>query len=412
LYFDHWAKPVYVLLASPFAQLGFVGLKIFNALITLITIITTCKVAEELNFKNAKLILIIMLFSPLYYILTFSGLTEPLFALFVSLGIYFSTKNKFNLAFIIISFLPYVRSEGLIIIGVFILFAIYNRLWKLIPLFLCGSLFYAIAGYFVHHDFLWVFTKIPYAKLSSVYGHGPLFHFVEKLINVTGVPIYILFWIGFLSLVYSTFNSKQNAVAYILILIGFITFFIAHSLFWYLGIFNSMGLQRVLLCLMPMIAVIALQGFNFLTENEYLLNHNIKLSIQFVLILLMLVFPFVPNPAAINWKKDMLLSQEQTTAKEIVACIKRKRSLQYPILYNHHYLSDVFNLDHFDNTMHEKITDFSISKMKVGDLVVWDDKFSREESDISLQALISKTELKIICCTNTYQQSFTVFEKK
>ena len=33
LFLDHWAKPIFVLLSAPFAQLGFVGMKIFNCLI-------------------------------------------------------------------------------------------------------------------------------------------------------------------------------------------------------------------------------------------------------------------------------------------------------------------------------------------------------------------------------------------
>ena len=41
LFFYHWAKPVYVLLASPFAQFGFTGIKIFNALVSLTTIFLT-----------------------------------------------------------------------------------------------------------------------------------------------------------------------------------------------------------------------------------------------------------------------------------------------------------------------------------------------------------------------------------
>src|ERR1043165_5405053 len=41
LYFDHWAKPLFVLLASPFAQLGITGMKIFNSLVSLGTILVT-----------------------------------------------------------------------------------------------------------------------------------------------------------------------------------------------------------------------------------------------------------------------------------------------------------------------------------------------------------------------------------
>ncbi len=32
LYLNHWAKPLFTLLASPFAQFGFIGIKLFNIL--------------------------------------------------------------------------------------------------------------------------------------------------------------------------------------------------------------------------------------------------------------------------------------------------------------------------------------------------------------------------------------------
>ena len=41
LFFNHWAKPLYVLLASPFAQFGFIGVKIFNATVSMFTIFFT-----------------------------------------------------------------------------------------------------------------------------------------------------------------------------------------------------------------------------------------------------------------------------------------------------------------------------------------------------------------------------------
>src|SRR6185312_15488826 len=40
---NHWAKPVFVLLASPFAQFGFIGIKIFNVTVTTLAIFFTYK---------------------------------------------------------------------------------------------------------------------------------------------------------------------------------------------------------------------------------------------------------------------------------------------------------------------------------------------------------------------------------
>jgi len=168
LYFNHWAKPLYVLLASPFAQFGFVGVKIFNVLVTLLTIFFTLKITQKLEIKNAILVSIIFICSPLYFILTFSGLTEPLFALFISISTYTALNNKFILTCIIISFLPFVRSEGLIILSVFAFYFLVKKEWKMLPLLLFGHIAYSIAGYFIYHDLFWVFTKIPYAELPYV----------------------------------------------------------------------------------------------------------------------------------------------------------------------------------------------------------------------------------------------------
>ncbi len=397
LYFDHWAKPVYVLLASPFAQFGFVGMKFFNVIINLCTILLTYKLAENLGLKNSKLILLILLFSPLFYILTFSGLTEPLFALFVALGLYFAHLNKNFTAFTIISFLPYVRSEGLIIIGVFSLYAIYKSHWKYLPFLLLGSVVYAIAGYFVYHNLLWVFTKIPYAKLSSVYGSGSLFHFVDKLINVCGVPLYAMFWIGFLIIIYQSLKGNTTAYMTILIWFGFVAFLVAHSLFWYLGIFNSMGLQRVLICTMPMIAIISLHGFNFITEYKPISNLKMKFAIQVVIVMYIVVFPFTANPSAINWKKDMMLANEQTSLIEMAKCLNAKQIHCAPILYNHHYISEVLNIDHFDERQHLKITKESVNQMKSGNLLVWDNKFCPVETGINCDSLLSGKNFTVLC---------------
>ena len=210
LYFNHWAKPVFVLLASPFAQFGFVGMKIFNALISLLTIFFTYKIAKQLNLKNAIIVCAILIFTPVYFALTFSGLTEPLFALFIALGIYFLLNEKYLAACILFSFLPFVRSEGLILLGVIGIYLLAKGKWKSIPWLATGHIIYSFAGYFVYHDLLWVFRKIPYATMDSVYGHGNLAHFAQQLFYFFGLPIYILFALGLLSIIWSSIKLKSN----------------------------------------------------------------------------------------------------------------------------------------------------------------------------------------------------------
>src|ERR1035437_8661441 len=42
-FLNHWAKPLFVLLSAPFAQFGFVGIKLFNCCIASFTVWLTYK---------------------------------------------------------------------------------------------------------------------------------------------------------------------------------------------------------------------------------------------------------------------------------------------------------------------------------------------------------------------------------
>ena len=416
LFFYHWAKPVYVLLASPFAQFGLTGIKIFNALVSLTTIFLTYKTARELNIKNAIISAVIMIFTPLYYILTFSGLTEPLFALITVFCIYLSTKQKYLATCLIISFLPFVRSEGLIIIGVFGIYFLFKKHWKLLPFLLFGSIVYSIAGYFVYHDFLWIFNKIPYSNLSSSYGSGNLFHFAEQLFYVVGVPIYILFWIGFISLIRRTVKKKIIFEEQFLILFGFICFFIAHSLFWYFGIFNSMGLKRVLIGVMPMISIISLQGFNFITENLFAAKKGLKIIIQVLLVVYIIIFPFTSNPAAINWKREMMLSNDQLSAIKSANFILNTNGTNCRIICSHPYLSVALNIDCFNKNKRLDLNQRNIEQIKTGDIIVWENWFALTESNIKKKDLDNNIGLINIYNSkvddNGREIIYSIYEKK
>src|ERR1700728_3494281 len=79
-FLDSWAKPLYVLLATPLTQLGFKGIKLFNSLNTIISMSAAYLIAKRLNIKNSWLVPVLLLLAPMNFALSFSGLTEPLFA--------------------------------------------------------------------------------------------------------------------------------------------------------------------------------------------------------------------------------------------------------------------------------------------------------------------------------------------
>jgi hypothetical protein len=415
LYFDHWAKPLYVLMASPFAQFGFSGIKVFNLLNTLITLYLIYKSALALNLKNSWIALLLAMFSPLYYVLTLSGLTEPLFALFVALGLYFSLNKRHLAAAVCISFLPYVRSEGLLILGVYLMYFVSIKHWKVIPFLLFGSFVYGVAGYFAHGSFFWVFSKIPYATLSSVYGSGDLMNFVYQLYYVVGAPVYILLGIGLVYVFRNFFSSGLAHEVRMLVFLGFGAFFIAHTLFWYLGIFNSMGLKRVLLGVMPYIAILGLYGFNFLQDNFFSKIPYFTKAFTFVLIVYVVVFPVLPNPAAIDVKRDLMLSKEQEMAIQISDKL-RGFKFSSPIFYNHYYLSLVLNLDHFDPLIHRELDSNLIRQSPSGTKIIWENMYAEKKSGLSKNDLDQHLGLtKLYECSGEVHQKemvWALYERK
>ncbi len=409
LFFDHWSKPVYVLLSCPFAQFGFIGIKIFNAIVSLLCIFFTFKIAESLNLKNAIISAVIMMFAPLYYILTFSGLTDPLFALFLAIGIYLSIKQRYLAACLLISFLPFVRSEGLIIMGVFGLYFLLKRQWKLLPLLFFGHLVYSIAGYFVYHDFFWVFNKIPYANIGSPYGSGKLSHFVVQFLYVVGIPIYLLFWVGAISIIWKTVKKKITIEMSILVLIGFMCFFIAHTLFWYFGIFNSMGLHRVLIGVMPMVGIISLYGFNFITEEVLEKKKKLKMFVQILFVLYIVDFPFTSNPAAINWKRDMMLSKDQQLAVKSANFIVNNIGANHRIVCAHPYLCEALNVDFFNQNKRLELNKNNMEQLQTNDVIIWENWFALVECGIKKEDLDNNASLTNLYNTNIYDNGREIY---
>jgi len=398
-FFHHWAKPLFVLLSSPFSQFGFKGIIVFNCLAVSLTCLFTYRTAKCLHIKHAWFVFVFILFCPLYFKLIFSGLTEYLFGLALILPVYLILKNKYTAAVIIASFSPFIRSEGLLILFVFALFLIGVKKYKLIPLLLTGHIIYSIAGFFYYKDFLWVFTKIPYRNLASPYGSGTILDFFHRLNYVIEKPVYLLLLIGIIALFYDLirFRAQKFRNVEIFLVYGvFIVIFIAHSLFWWLGIFNSMGLPRVLIPVVPQIALIALTGVNFLTSK---LKPSVLKWILPAIIGIIMVFPFTRRSEGVVFNKNLWsLPDNELIEKEVVPYLRQNfQNLNDRLLYySQGYFSVLLNIDLFDASRHREMSRLSVENAPEGAIVIWDNWFSVVEHHISLEQLKHDKNLKLI----------------
>ncbi len=262
-FFNHWAKPLYVIFMAPWAQLGFVSVKLVNVALMALSMLITVQIARQMALRPAFFPLLFMVAAPISVYWVLSGLTEPMFVCWLIYGVFLAFRGRTAVAVAWLSFLPFVRSEGLVVLLVVAAYLLVKKRWREMAFLPLGHVALAIAGYPVHDDLLWVFNRIPYANLdsSSGYGVGDWTHYIDHFPEVYGWFIFrfleaalifgayrlVQYWRG-----KQAFSKEEIWLVYGM----FAAYFAAHTIFWAKGMFNSYGLMRVMLGIAPMIGLI------------------------------------------------------------------------------------------------------------------------------------------------------------
>jgi len=263
-------------------------------------------------------------------------------------------------------------------------------------------------------------NKIPYANLGSPYGKGELMDFIHRLNYVIEKPIYLLLIIGSVSLVYSFFRhglKKYNHIKVLLIFGSFVTIFVAHSIFWWLGIFNSMGLARVLIAVVPLIALIALIGFQTLSSK--IRNPVIKYSLLGGFLLVICFYPFTKRPQGVVFNDKLFVLEENRLIDEELAPYLEKEFPDYSdgtLYFSHPYLSLALDIDYFDTKKHREMQYLLTEKVDGGAIIIWDEWFSVIEGGVGLDKLTSDKRFQFMQSfqrkDNDRMIRFSVFKAK
>ncbi|HUM45342.1 MAG TPA: hypothetical protein PLD84_00345 [Chitinophagales bacterium] len=397
-FLNHWAKPLFVLLASPFAQWGFIGIKIFNVTVTTLAIFFSYRITQQLQIKNGWFVIVALCFAPMYVRLSESGLTEPLFALALAIAIWLSLRNQLLYATLLASFLPFIRSEGLVILCVFFMFLVIKKRYLLLPVLAAGHIVYSIIGWFHYKDFLWVFNKMSYAVWNSAYGSGSALTFVYGMKEFIGIPLSILFCAGSIAAtvrVLNYFSNKKDIISteeLWLIYGSFYSVWISHMIFWQFGLFMSFGLIRVLIAVVPCVGIICLRGFNFLLESKLIAGHPQRSKIMIVSVITILLLNAV-------WQLGSVCAFDLSGNQKsiLLAAEKYKVQLRGHVVYSSSgYAAVAFDYDNFDTAQYRPLQEINHQK-KIADssVVVWDDFYSNE-SRISLNNLLLDDRFKLL----------------
>ena len=404
LLLDHWGKPFFTLISSLFSQFGLIGIKFFNIVCALLSCHCVFNIAKKLEMKNSLLAPIFLGFTTIYFFMAISGYTELLFGLILVFSIQLLINQKYFFASLLISFLPFVRSEGYLLLPLFCIVLLLRKKYFYMPLLATGILVYSILGYFVFDDLFWLNTQNPYnGNASIMYGHGPLLHFINSYSLIWGLPLATLTLFGLICVFKNIFRRKQShnshSIFEIFLIYGsFLIYFCAHSVFWWKGLFNSLGLERVMGAILPVSALISLRGFNyifsFLKRFKLISKMFLLLTIFFVIITPFQNYYF---PLTLDGEEKLILAVKQWYNNSEF----RNKNLKY--YYLHPYFPEAFAFDSFNKTkcgelweINGAISNSGYSAIPDSSLVFWDSHFGANEGNMPLKKIMSDSNFRLI----------------
>jgi len=396
---NHWGKPLFTILSAPFAQFGLQGTIFFNILCSLATAWLIYLIAKKLNYRYALAAIPFSLFAPIYMIHIFTSLTEILFALVLVAAIYFFLRQKNILSAIIISFIPYARTEGVMFLVIFMVAFLLVKKYKVIPFLLTGFIVYSIAGYFHYKNLFWFFTAMPYSdKGSELYGSGSFWHYFVRFPELMGIPLIILAVMGLIVLVSRLFKDQKPSLSpewitqYYLIAGSFFTFLLVHSFIWWQGMMAVLASHRFMACIMPLGGFFAVIGLNMLMtllDKRTWINRPLILAI--VGIILWMPYYYHKIPAVLAKQNQVM----KATADALVKLNYKEKKL----IYFDPKITFFLHEDPFDQSkFFFRLQDSRKPEQFMADssIMVWDTQFGEYQKKIFLEDLLRNPHFRLI----------------
>jgi hypothetical protein len=397
-FLHHWGKPFFTALASPFAQFGYNGIRIFNVLTGTAAIYFTFRTAKLLGMSFPMVVMFLLISSPLYTVLMLSGMTEILFSLVLILAIFLFLKKHYIGSAVVLSFIPFVRTEGVVIIPLFIIAYIWVKQWKAVPFVFVGFVFYSIVGSFYFDDILWVIHTMPYSgNARDLYGSGELLHYVNHAGHIFGEPLIVMILAGLVVWLVLFFVKKKKARRdwMLEMLVGYMPFFIyfaAHSYVWWKGLGNSVGLIRVIAAVMPSAALLA--GLGWCRIMDLIpMNKVIKYVSTAILCLFLVTIP------PMKYEIPVPLGAPQRLIKEASLWLKNSDYFENKIFYYDPFFCHFMELNPFDEewvrafVYRNQEPEYNIPE---GGIVIWDAHFSPNEGRLPLERLMDNPAFRLL----------------
>ena len=401
LFLDLWGKPLFTLLASPFAQLGHVGVAGFNTIVAATTAWIGVRALRSAGGASQFVFPLLVLLAPEYLLMSMAGMTEPLFGLLTVITVVLLMTDRPIAAAVVASLTPFSRPEYVVFLPMIAAWLVYDRKWRALPYCLLGLGAYAAIVTIAHGDPFWFWNKDPYEQPNGVYGSGPLNFFVSTLETVYGRPMLSLGVVALLiwPLLYwrDVEHRRHHRMMLAVAALPVVAVIAVHSLLWWKGWRGSAGLTRVLVTTIPLAALFAL--FVLGRGGVLLLNRYRNGSFLAVLIVISTcswaVFDLVEQ-VDVPVRPDM----NQVVLDAVSASVKESRQDDERVFSTHPYVAFRAGMDPYDTDQYHHLWglegDEVDQRFKIGDLLVWDSQLGSNESNIPLEQLLNDRRFAVL----------------
>ena len=401
LFLDLWGKPLFTLLASPFAQFGHTGVAVFNAVVAVVTGALGVRALRHAGGGAQLVFPALVLLAPQYVLMVMAGMTEPLFGLVTVLVVLLLLIDRSVAAAIVASLTPFARPEYIVFLPMVMAWLAFRRQWRVLPWCLAGPVLYALLATVVHGDPLWFWSHDPYGYSGDLYGKGPLDHFVSRAETIYGRPLLTLGLSALAVWPVVYWKDKEERRAHRLMLltaaVPVIAIMVVHSVLWWKGWRGSAGLVRTLVTSVPLAALFA--TFT-LGRGSLLLLHAPRARWAAGVVLV---------PVLVWWAQSDLVLQVQLPVKQemnqrfldAAAFGVKKHMREGARLYSTiPFMAYRAELDPFDTTVYIPLwglTDEEADRhLRPGDMLAWDSQIGSNEAGISLNRLLNDERFTVL----------------
>lgn len=397
--FDAWGKPLFTLLAGPFAQLGLWGPALMNALLAATTGVLIIGQVARVQRAWCWAVPIMLFAAPQYAHTVMAGLTEPLFAFMAVWAVVCAMRDRWSWALGVASFLPFARPEHVAVLPVFVLAAMWQRQWRALSWALAGTVFYAVFGFVMTGDPFVVFGNSPYAGVTT-YGTGPAMHFINRMPHYFGWPVIVCAALAVAAWPFVWHKDKAQRKHHLMVLaltlVPTVLIIGAHSYAWWKGGHGSLGLDRVMATCLPLLVFFTMHVLSALWKR---LPMNAIMRPAFTLLLVVFAWPaysHVVDELLLPYRPDMVAATLQKASSKVIEVREEGQRVYYmtPLI------GAMLDLDPRDDgeaqLLFEPLSIAEGSGIRAGDIVVWDAHHARVDGRIPLDSLMRNERFSLL----------------